>query len=420
MKPKSKASDFPGTPLKHRAKIILKRLKEESDLYCQETTLHGLHYITSRKSTRLQSIIWLALCTVGMAFCVYFINEQLMRYNNNRVTTNVGTTAYSIYDVPFPSVTICNINVVYANNTDKIEKIIEGQIPKADIADFFFNLSTLVLNDNLYGSVGYKSYEKITNLLEEAGYSTDKIMKILAQPCDSLLLECKWNDTVRDCSTIFRTIKTTYGFCCSFNYKGVADDDPSSMTNIYVTGVGSTYGLEVTLNVAEDQYVSALKPYYGIQVAIHEAYQYPDLVMASSTIFPGFKQSYGLSPKIVSSNDELRVINSENRGCLFYNEREMHWSGRYSFSSCINECRLRAIMTICECVPYYYPLENVTRFCTILDSKCLKSSAGYYSEFDEQTPERMTKSMRKCKCLPQCNEISYSYHTESHPSSEQM
>ncbi|XP_049825892.1 sodium channel protein Nach-like [Aethina tumida] len=348
--------------IRKRFGVVKKRFNFQLQKYCKETTLHGFHYITSNSSSPLSSLIWFCICCLSLAFCLYLINLQLITYTTKRVNTNIATTVYPIYDVPFPSVTICNVNVVYKNNTGPIRKVLAGKIPEAHINDFFYNLSTLVLNDNLYGNMHAKSYEEITGLLEEAGYNTEILMQTLAQPCEAMLLRCKWNDKDTNCSSLFTHIKTTYGFCCSFNYKNVLHGNNATFSDVFVSGVGPQFGLKVSLNIDEDQYVSPIKPYHGLEVAIHEPYQFPDMVFASTTLSPGYKIALPMDPTVFSSDEDIRVIGKKNRGCIFYDERQMSWTRKYSFSSCITDYNL-------------------------------------------------SKSMKKCHCLSQCNQVTYEYRT---------
>lgn len=82
---------------------------------CKNTSLHGFHYITS-ESNKFVKILWTIMCIASGIFCYYLISLQLKRYNLNRVATTIATTAYPIWKIHFPAVTICNFNSVYKEN----------------------------------------------------------------------------------------------------------------------------------------------------------------------------------------------------------------------------------------------------------------------------------------------------------------
>lgn len=42
----------------------------------------------------------------------------------------------------------------------------------------------------------------------------------VAQPCTSMLKKCYWKNKEMSCNTLFKFVKVSSGFCCSFNYFG--------------------------------------------------------------------------------------------------------------------------------------------------------------------------------------------------------
>lgn len=64
----------------------------------------------------------------------------------------------------------------------------------------------------------------IWNLLETLGYTTESLLNELKQPCTKLLSHCFWQKKNISCEHIFKQIKHSEGFCCSFN---------SNLENIY-------------------------------------------------------------------------------------------------------------------------------------------------------------------------------------------
>lgn len=53
--------------------------------------------------------------------------------------------------------------------------------------------------------------------MQHHNYTYDKLMRLLMQPCDRMLVQCSWLNRIQPCNEIFGISKTTKGFCCSFN-----------------------------------------------------------------------------------------------------------------------------------------------------------------------------------------------------------
>lgn len=77
-------------------------------------------------------------------------------------------------------------------------------------------LFQLIFNNNR--NISYKSYAKLQDFFEVNDYTVEKVMMILAPTCKELLQRCKWKGEEERCEILFETIKTSEGYCCSFNY----------------------------------------------------------------------------------------------------------------------------------------------------------------------------------------------------------
>lgn len=63
--------------------------------------------------------------------------------------------------------------------------------------------------------------ESFRQAMDAFGYTPETLMKDLMQPCDRLIRQCYWLNQEVNCSKLFYLSKSTEGFCCSFNYKGL-------------------------------------------------------------------------------------------------------------------------------------------------------------------------------------------------------
>lgn len=71
------------------------------------------------------------------------------------------------------------------------------------------------------------------------------------------------------------------------------------------------------------------------------------------------------------------------RGCVFKSEGKTVLDNTfYSYSDCLSDCKLKSILAICECIPFFLPvLESYVfskQICSISDIACLNKHKGNY------------------------------------------
>lgn len=62
------------------------------------------------------------------------------------------------------------------------------------------------------------------------------------------------------------------------------------------------------------------------------------------------------------------------RGCRFASDGAKNETKRYFRSNCISECRLKSIIALCNCYPFYFQdsvFDNSTKACTLENIHCL-------------------------------------------------
>lgn len=104
-------------------------IKYAQFLFDLEATFHlngCCHFLRFRR--RRSFLKWLSVSfwggsiLIGAAFAFIIINLVWQRFELKPTITRVETNFYPIWNVPFPSVTICNINKVYRPATLNITK----------------------------------------------------------------------------------------------------------------------------------------------------------------------------------------------------------------------------------------------------------------------------------------------------------
>lgn len=108
---------------KKKLKNISKRSHFALEKYLKYTSVNGFHYLINTKS-KTKILFWFTICLCCIAFSLYLVYLQLVEYTTNVTSNPIKTTAYPIWKVPFPALTICNYNIVYKDRTKKFEELL--------------------------------------------------------------------------------------------------------------------------------------------------------------------------------------------------------------------------------------------------------------------------------------------------------
>lgn len=211
----------------YRTALVARSVVETTTDFCEVSSLHGFRLLGMQIANLKQglkflrlvgTLIWTVAILVGFILAIFLMNKIWERYSISPTITTIETKNYPISSVLFPGVTICNINVVNKPQAEALYKLMEdNKIPTDENTwNFFKNLFTLINYDEVDGD-----YSDIFESLVKLNYTIDKLMRTLAQPCESLLKKCYWLGKATNCSEIFRTTTSGFGFCCSFNYKAL-------------------------------------------------------------------------------------------------------------------------------------------------------------------------------------------------------
>lgn len=100
----------------------------------------------------------------------------------------------------------------------QIFRRISKGLAKESVLEFLENLAKLITPEYI-DALYLKTYQ----ILEEMGYTTDRLMFELMQPCENMIKSCAWLGKIVPCDSLFRVAKSSEGFCCSFNYKALKD-----------------------------------------------------------------------------------------------------------------------------------------------------------------------------------------------------
>lgn len=80
----------------------------------------------------------------------------------------------------------------------------------------------LALHFQGVGNATQEEYDKLHDILQENRISVMNLTQTLVPSCKDLLERCMWKGIQMRCESLFQSINSTEGVCCSFNYYGLA------------------------------------------------------------------------------------------------------------------------------------------------------------------------------------------------------
>lgn len=129
--------------------------------------------------------------------------------------TVIESTHYSISNVRFPAITICNMNTISAKRaTELAENLTKpNHVTSDELSDMF----RLILHFQAIGVQNQTEYELLHSILQTNNLSVLNVATTLKPTCTDMIQGCVWKGNAVRCDEIFQTVNTIDGLCCSFN-----------------------------------------------------------------------------------------------------------------------------------------------------------------------------------------------------------
>lgn len=138
---------------------------------------------------------------------IYFISNIYEKWSATPVIITVDSVSTSIRDVPFPAVTICNMN--------QARKTVINQLNVSEDP-----LRQSYLNNICELDTDPRTQDAISNIKYNGTNNWKTFRQFLvnvSQPCSEMLLECRFASKPFPCMNLFASILTDEGICCVFN-----------------------------------------------------------------------------------------------------------------------------------------------------------------------------------------------------------
>jgi len=97
--------------------------------FCSEASVVGLRYVVNQTASVFRRSVWLLLLLAGATFTAYQIVSRIMYYFS--YPTNVNIHVDHVPEMRFPTVTICNENIITLSGAKSLGMLSQPPIVKS-------------------------------------------------------------------------------------------------------------------------------------------------------------------------------------------------------------------------------------------------------------------------------------------------
>ncbi|XP_037808930.1 pickpocket protein 11-like [Lucilia sericata] len=405
--------------LKARNDDGLCKRKSGFEIYCEMASIHG--FINFVGATTWQRAFWFLVVLTAVVMSGFILLLSHFMNTNTPTILYSESTQYPTWSIPFPAVTICNLNRISKRRAEylaqKFEKTSNMSIP--ELNDYFN--SALATAFNLKATTG--DQKTLTALLKLNNYSLPQLLNELTPNCENELLRCKWQGHFIRCKHLFQKIQTAYGSCCSFNYKALQKTTNKRTDYVknhyleYSTSCGYKTGLSVLLDPHLENYKASLTLSPGFLVLIHDSHDFADTSSLKRIIQPSTFNKIHVLPQQTHATSYIARESLHKRKCYLPWERPMYYFGSYSQVNCLAECRSLKLYQKCKCSLANWPRKDNWTVCGLEESKCYLKLKGLISALlvaeINLSKNHHIGDQFMCDCYPLCDFNMYSISMDS-------
>ncbi|XP_076381737.1 sodium channel protein Nach [Megalopta genalis] len=387
--------------------------------FLESTSIHGLQYFgkTDMKVGFFGKILWTCTILTGFACSAIMVIQFLNRYNENPTNTFIKSFNNPIFNAPFPAVTLCPLSPI---PRERREKILHGiNIPENMSVETVENLLKYGHIITLpYATQSYDESYRLEELLAANYWTIADFLKIL-QPCDDMLESCWWSSERIDCKKSLLLSHSSYGLCCSFNYllEDFVGRDKNQPVPKPIRSVdyGRRSGLKLlissrTLGIDSKNRSRSIKPVpngNGIGVFVHHSLDFPGLNTNAYILQKSTEMQVSVNPTIIEKPTDLHHRNRYGKvvPICVKDADGLEYFPIYTYSNCYANCRVKAMIRICGCLPFIYEhLVNYYRItsCGLEGLSCIQKNTKEISIIRDVKFENLT-----CTCRTPCVETVY-------------
>lgn len=101
-----------AAPKRPRKEMFKYWLKDKVNNFCKVTSLHGYVHTVNKEYNAFERYLWIILSFLALIAAIILLWISWNWNLETPTTTVIESTNYPTYNLPFPSVTICNMNKI--------------------------------------------------------------------------------------------------------------------------------------------------------------------------------------------------------------------------------------------------------------------------------------------------------------------
>ncbi|XP_072380882.1 pickpocket protein 28-like [Diabrotica undecimpunctata] len=365
-------------------------LRDDLNMFCNITNLHGYKFIAMPGRKKPERVIWFILCIALLVLTLTLVMQSWFTNEKEPLLLLTESNHYAIYNYDFPAITICNNNKI----TKRRALWIASNFTNSSIEDFANDLRSMfyLIKFKMPNATTLEKLTKLQKIFDQNNVRAEEILQKLTSSCESILVKCLWKGLAAKCTNLFQQIRTTEGFCCSFNSFLMKEQYTKSFSRRMplepqkISSCGYQSGLIALVNNDPDDYFASFVPSIGQRIKVTNPYDFPDWNFQNILNPTRVVNLIAISPVMTISPDDIRSIPIHIRECLFPDERQLIYYRNYNFNNCLIECRMNITRKLCNCTPFHYIPENHHyRSIEALDCNKVKESTGIYKRIFPMT-----------------------------------
>ncbi|CAG9558354.1 unnamed protein product [Danaus chrysippus] len=382
--------------------------------FCKRTDLHGFKYIVMEDLSVVERCVWAGAVVISILCAAFFVTTAYSWYARNPIATVIESTQGAIWDVPFPAVTICDLNMISRRAARDLSNVLT--LPENVTADFVFKtlkVAPLLHSSNMADPIHKRDLHILQDVLDLNNITVETLFKKLspASSCRDLLERCMWKNTIYHCDQIFQHVFNTILLCCTFNYYAL--DQPSDEQMIFrhstprrVASCGYQTALTAILKTDPSDYYSTSVASLGTLVFIDNPYNVPDFDSPVRMVNPSTEMMIAVSPEQTYATEGTKSFTPDERQCYYSDEVKIPYIHKYSYHNCMMLRKIQILINVCNCVPFFFPHDGDSRICNFHDVECLENVKSPY-RVNNGSEEEDPRTLNLIKCLPECEHFDY-------------
>nr|XP_016932521.2 sodium channel protein Nach [Drosophila suzukii] len=338
---------------------IVKAFNKTVVEYFRETSLNGFGLLYFIRKRRIQRVFWFLFISVGIFFASYIVFLMIVEFLSFSSIADLSEVKVLEEEMNYPELQLCS---GYRFSRRKMLSYAHDLVYSHTIKSQDFWLKELSLLTGYFDPLSVKPDEvfHINSLLQKENISL--LLLGLTPACESLILKCKINRRAVKCSELFVLKAYSQGNCCVLNRKNLTGE------------------LSLFLDSSQEDAYPLMENLPGFSLHVPSW-------LGTISINPGEKTAIQIEVMELQGNAQLKEYAIEERGCYFPQEGK-------SREKCLDECRIKATLINCQCVPYPFELSKENfKHCTLENITCLQSVE------ENWTPAQCPQ------CLPLCNQL---------------